>query len=336
MRDNPEAGDSGVRPPEAPLGVGRCLVLCGVLVLALAKAVSADPRIVFASDRGRGWDIYVMDAFGRDVRNVTRANDARDVMPDWSSDGRQIAFISTRGGDGWPELYVMDADGARQERLTNSPAGSSIAWPKWSPDGRWIAFQRAGIDGSGIYLVSVDGNTERKVADGGHPAWSPDGRRIAFQGPGVGDADLYIVDLDTKAETRLTQHPDTEANPAWSPDGLDIVYVALEPRRRHLVLVGANGLGRRRLTDGPAFDAHPSWSPDASEIVFHASARGDPADPRAQVYVVTVGTGEVRSLTDEGESRYPSWLGPGGLAVSGLETRSSTWGRVKLFGAPAR
>jgi TolB protein len=83
-------------------------------------------RIAFGSNRDGDCEIYVMDADGKNQRNLTE-NPAEDWGAAWSPDGQRIAFVSNR--DGNSEIYVMDADGNNQRRLTNNPANDDS--PDW-------------------------------------------------------------------------------------------------------------------------------------------------------------------------------------------------------------
>jgi Tol biopolymer transport system component len=76
-------------------------------------------RIAFISSRDGNFEIYVIDADGKNPRNLTK-NPADDAAPSWSPDGGRIAFNSER--DGNAEIYVMDADGKNPRNLTNNPA----------------------------------------------------------------------------------------------------------------------------------------------------------------------------------------------------------------------
>jgi TolB protein len=110
----------------------------------------------------------------RDPNRITSnisGDSARD--PAWSSDGAKIAFTTTR--DGNPEIYVMNADGSVQIRLTNNEAFDYA--PAWSPDGRRISFT-SHRDGNGeIYVMNTDGSDQTRLtntlADDIWPAWSP-------------------------------------------------------------------------------------------------------------------------------------------------------------------
>ena len=77
-------------------------------------------------------------------------------MPSWSPDGRRIAFSSFRDvRDGAPGIYVMDADGKNQTKLTNDNYPNQ--WPTWSPDGRRIAFSSFRGVRWDIFVMDADG-----------------------------------------------------------------------------------------------------------------------------------------------------------------------------------
>ena len=80
--------------------------------------------------------------------------------PVWSPDGRRIAFLSRR--DGNKALYVMNADGSGQRRLTRDASNS--ATPAWSPDGRKLAFESVRNGTTGVYVVNADGGGQRRLA----------------------------------------------------------------------------------------------------------------------------------------------------------------------------
>ena len=134
-----------------------------------------------AHDRSQKTSIYVISVGGLNLRRLT-AN-LGDQAPDWSPDGVSIVFDSLR--DGNFEIYVMNADGSRQRRLTNHFNVDSR--PSWSPDGKYIAFNssrhvrhKTGEDLAGygtyeIYMMEADGSNVRRLTfkEGfdGHPDW---------------------------------------------------------------------------------------------------------------------------------------------------------------------
>ena len=183
----------------------------------------------------------------------------------------QIAFTSER--DGNREIYVMDADGDNQRRLTNSRL---VDWdPSWSPDGRHIAFTANGRPGDWgarggdleIYVMDANGTNLRKFTnnlrqDTG-PAWSPDGKRIAYTSTIDRNQEIYVIDTDRGQPRRLTNSGDVHIhnwNPSWSPDGERIVFVSEGDGNKEIYTINADGRrDPRRLTDNPQADTDPAW-----------------------------------------------------------------------------
>ncbi len=95
--------------------------------------------------------------------------------PAWSPDGRKIVFFSDRASN--DEIYVMNADGSEQRRLTRDPGND---WgPRWSPDGQMIAFERDHLpSGEKLHVMNADGSGDRSLTRNGVRfvipfAWSP-------------------------------------------------------------------------------------------------------------------------------------------------------------------
>jgi Tol biopolymer transport system component len=173
-------------------------------------------RIAYVSNRDGNFNLYVMEADGGSVVQLTD-DPAWDSNISWSPDGEWIAFASARTGDG--DIYTVRVDGSGLTRLTDAPEYE--ASPSWSPDGRQIIFTRRleiGTEWSfAPFIMNADGSGQRNLiapfwdADGamvdGRWVWSPDGSQIALtvfiqRGEGadcINDGNVYILDAETGA-----------------------------------------------------------------------------------------------------------------------------------------
>jgi tol-pal system beta propeller repeat protein TolB len=241
---------------------------------ALRAAVTTRPptgHIVYSSDG----DIYVMQADGSHRKQLT-SDPWPQFDPNWSPDGKHIAYRDGRNGHN--EIYVMNSDGSGKLNLTNH---TSDSWsPAWSPNGRTIAFasDREGV--LSIYTMHPDGSGVRRLTSewGEYPTWSPDSRQIAFAAHRDGNYEIYVMNADGSNQRRLTTNPAYDMAPAWSPNGR---YLAFDTQRDHLppaeVGIGpefeihvmrTDGTCDTRLTSNLVEDRFPAWSPDGSRVAW--------------------------------------------------------------------
>ena len=208
----------------------------------------------------------------------------------------QIAFTSTR--DGNPEIYVMDADGEKQIRLTRHPEEDKM--PSWSPDGKKIAFvSMRNSSRNQIYVMDSIGENIRRITEGAfdlNPVWSPDGGKIAFSV--LGDANSFIVATNT--------------------DGSD--------RKR---------LPGEALDGVPVLNSYPAWSPDGAKIAYYSGIRGE---DKASIHLMTADGKHLKRLTNvpRGYDYDPDWFDPASLAVSPASNQLTIWGKLKKSAANLR
>lgn len=184
-------------------------------------------RIAFDSnlDAGEGVDnpdgdfeIFAVGVDGAGLTQLTK-NGARDQQPDWSPDGKKIAFVSNR--DFRPGIYTMKADGARQRKRSRGPA-VVFQSPSWSPDGERIAFVSDQDGPTNIYAMDADGKGQVRLTDNGvptdsGPVFSPSGKKIAFHTNRDGNFEIYKMRTDGSNPKNLTNDPAGDFTPDWQP-----------------------------------------------------------------------------------------------------------------------
>jgi TolB protein len=181
--------------------------------------------LIYAARTGPGepFRIFVANADGSGLDQLTtQAAGSADRAPVWSPDGSRIAFVSNRAG-GFPELYLMSANGTGVVRLTTNSFVD--ANPSWSPDGTRLVFERCCENGtSDLVTIDVATRAEANLTPSTaqqefDPTWSPDGTRIAFTAfdVGQGNLDIWVMNADGTAPMRLTQEAGPDLSPHWQP-----------------------------------------------------------------------------------------------------------------------
>ena len=227
-----------------------------------------------------------------------------DQHPDWSPDGRLLAFSSHRVGVG--SLWVMDADGTGPELITDEVPGSRH--PDWSPDGSKIAFEGGGPI-SDVYVVDVATGevvnlTNRSDKDDGEPSWSPDGTKIAYTSQNTGaNTDIKVMNADGTGGVTVAGLGGPEARPDWSPDGTQIAFHRFGANGE-VWIMDADGDNQVALTDDPGHDIAPTWSPDGTAIAFTS-----PRDGQSDIWLMDADGSNEQNLTNlgSGGAYSPDW-----------------------------
>ncbi len=195
--------------------------------------------------------------------------------------GSKIVFVNDwNGRDAPDEIYVMDADGANPRRVTVTAFGNNL-FPRWSPNGKRIAFNSDRDGRHKIYLMNADGTELTLLTPGGGAwaTWSPDGRRIAFQSrssdTGAATTEISVINVDGARLTHLTHNGAGGGRPDWSPDGRKIVFVSNRDGNADIYVMNADGSAPVRLTSTAADDNGPDWSPDGRKIAFQSNRDGN-------------------------------------------------------------
>jgi Tol biopolymer transport system component len=182
-------------------------------------------RIVFSSSRGGNYDLYVMDADGRNPRRLTQDAGA-ESEPVWTPDGSRIIYSGTPV-KGIPQLVSVRADGTDPRPLTASTGGNRS--PDVSADGRRLAFVSIRDGNPEIYEMSIEGGEARRITKTSDkensPRWLPNGDLIYVVEKG-GGARIMRVAAGTTTPAQLLQIDQPVIALDVSSDGERIAYVA--------------------------------------------------------------------------------------------------------------
>jgi Tol biopolymer transport system component len=345
---------------------------CLAIVVVTTTHVQAAGKIAFIqttllvdneglqSDDFTREEIYVMNDDGTGKTNLTNFPEAIDAIPSWSPDGRKIAFASNR--DGAFNLYIMNADGGNQIKLTDDTAFDRE--PTWSPDGSKLAFFSDRDGTIALYVIQADGSDIQKLIDipgGAFISWSPDGTQIVIQQSSVGDpsapgigpsppTDIMTINADGTNLVNLTNDGlFNNGRPSWSPDGTRIVFQSNRNGSiSDIFVMNADGSNLINLTDDvTSIDTNPSWSSDGSKIVFASSRDGFEHVPTdgfgaflppdglnlstiSDIFVMnTDGSGQINlTQTPSVNEDFPVWSMSVGSGASSA-VKAATWGQLK-------
>ncbi len=273
-----------------------------------ADAFGGPPHsIAFQSNRDGNNEVYVMNPDGSDQTRLTFES-RNDQRPDVSPNGEQIVVVSNRiipesnpNPPGDFELFVMNSDGGDVRQLTFN--GAEDSWPRWSPNGKWIAFH-SNVDGNfEIYVIRPDGTDLTRVTEymglDQFPEWSPNGKQLAIRR----DTDLYLIDLDGANPIQLTAGGiGFNQMASWSPDGKQLAFLSTREGYPSVFVMDADGSSQVNLTPKPdgvpasAWSSRaPGWSRNGRYIYF--TARRPEAGGNENIFVMNAdGTG-VTQLT---------------------------------------
>ena len=146
------------------------------------------------------------------------------VDPRLSPDGRRVAYTVSRVDEEanayHTAIWVAPLDGSAEPRQFTSGERNDGS-PRWSPDGRWLAFVSNRDGNFEIYVMNADGSGPTRLTNTpgseGTPAWSPDGRRIAFDSDRDGNREIYVMNPDGTNQRRVTHSPSTDQQARWRP-----------------------------------------------------------------------------------------------------------------------
>lgn len=309
----------------APADAPRCAVVKSRLVApGLGGRISLN-----SGGGGHCYGVFVMNADGSGVREVTKPPLVPYFYAPWSPDGRLFAFAGDCGPPNQWNICVVNADGTGLRAVAPGP---KVDTPAWSPDSTRLAFVRQDKDVGkwGLYTVGLDGSDERRVTDAtgiaASPSWSPDGAWIAFTIEDGANKQVFKVPSGGGKPVSLAPGGQINGDPAWSHDGRRILFSSNRsgkppsayvqrvaklpggsldppPGAEDIFVMDADGTNVLRLTNDASGDFWPTWSPDDEHIAFVTDR-----DDIQALYVMKADGSDQMRLWYNGDSGHASWI----------------------------
>jgi len=203
-----------------------------------------DPAVLKGSKRPLS-AIYVLDLKTRNQKRLTSFG--QNCSGSWSPDGSQLAL--SFGTEQSSNIFTATSDGKSVRRLTNSDIINLN--PKWSPDGKFIAFISVDTGEEteqtpGVNIMDADGTNQRRVSDiAAYDAdWSLDGTSLLIQSA----AGLTLMELEGKSTIALAPKIGRPLDAIFTPDGQEVVFRSDHEGSWHLYAVDLSGSNVRRIT----------------------------------------------------------------------------------------
>ncbi len=211
--------------------------------IPVSKPATPQPTALFGEDainpqlfRHGGRLMYVRQTRAETIRRIPLTRAAKDVAnslpfagssrdeqtPQFSSDGRRVAFASNRSGP-W-EIWLANADGSDAAQLTSFPLSSVVQNPAWSPASNEVAFQVFSFTTNRyeIYTMPVSGGQPQLLTEGLQPSWSRDGKWIYFVSGYPAAPQIWKIARQGDQRLQVTRHGGSV--PMESPDGKFLYY----------------------------------------------------------------------------------------------------------------
>jgi TolB protein len=252
-------------------------------------------RIAFVSDQTGFKEIYVCDADGQRIQQITRDRTV-SVSPALGPDA--LLLVHTSYLSGFPDVYVTNLRDGERDRIINAPGTNSGA--SFSHDGTRLALTMTHDGDPEIYITTVTGSRSKRLTESRSvefsPAWAPDGERVVFCSDATGQPQLYIAPRRGGDPERIATGVARCMDPDWSADGRFIAFTASRGGDKSVAVYEMES-GRTRVVLSDAAD--PCWAPDGRHLV---------AVQANSLVVLNVATGKKeRIVSGMGRISEPAW-----------------------------
>lgn len=190
------------------------------------------------------------------------------LSPSWSSDGKQIAYVSFEAGSS--AIHMMNIETGRVQILADFEGINSA--PAISPNGRHIAMVLSRDGNPEIYTLEVATNVIRRVTNhraiDTEPVWDLDGQSLIFTSDRGGSPQIYRIDLESLRKRRLTYEGSYNARPRVMPDGTNMIFVHRTGQGFHIAWRDIDGNRAARILSSNVLDESPSVAPNGTMMMY--------------------------------------------------------------------
>lgn len=286
-----------------------------------------------------------------------------------SPDGKWVAYVVStadmKENAADPDVWLVSTAAANSAPVRLTTSKKSDTSPRWSPDGKRIAFLSSREEKPQVFLISPFGGEAERLTEAKTGVqsfqWSNDGRRIAFVSQQELSPDeekkqkekddvlvvdknfkfsrVWVIDVDTRKARELVKSDYVASDPRWSPNDREIAYATVPTPKADdgtlsdMWVVEVESGKARKLVENEGPDTNPRWSPDGKEIAYLSRDLKGGLLGQTRLTIVPAGGGASRTVTTDFEyqSGAPVWSPDGRTIYFSAPVRTST----QLFSTPA-
>jgi len=283
-----DAGEEGLPAPRLnwvnlrrKLIVAAFIVCVTSLLTTRCAADTSHSTLAFVANLDGNWDLFVVRDDGTNLRRLTSTPyDEKD--PAWSPDRTRLVYATSDG-----KLNVVDVKSGEQQELTIDGQGGAKLSPRFSPDGKDVAFAQFKLgarDDTDLEIFNLETKALRRVVDqyGTQlwPAWSPDGSRLVYSSIhctsdcGRIIQELWTADPHGAHARQLLLTNSLCQQPVWSPDGRRIAFSSDQSGNFDIWVLNLHDMKLEQITTDESLDVSPAWSPEGDRLVFVSTRSG--------------------------------------------------------------
>jgi TolB protein len=223
----------------------------------------AQTRIAFVATRTGRKEIYIADADGANVTQLTRDNNI-SVAPSLSPDRRTLVYTGYKSG--YADVYEIILGSGTRNRIIKFPGTNSGAC--YSPDGRRLAATLSKDGNPELYLLGANGSGARRLTRTAgvesSPTWSPDGSEIIYSSDDRGGPQLFRISANGGSPRLLQTGHNYNTEPNWSADGKKVAFNVREGGSFAVAVLDLGSGSTRIVGEGQ----DPVWGADSRHLIF--------------------------------------------------------------------